>query len=214
MKAIATLAIVFLCFFNVQAQVTTGLPEKIDPTGKYMFYLHGAIVQSQGENAVSPTYGKYMYRDIVNKLASHGYNVISEVRPKDATVDGYATIVAKQVKTLLEKGVPAKNIVVVGASMGASITTQAAIQLHNKHLKFVVMGMCHEGGDDSDADKVCGNFLSIYESSDGAGSCVAYLKGRKCVSNFKEVVLKMGNAHGFLYQPYKEWVDPVVEFAK
>lgn len=214
MKAIAIFAILFLSIFSVQAQVTTGLPDKIDPAKKYMFYLHGAIVQSQGENAVSPTYGKYMYRDIVNKLSSKGYNVISEVRPKDATVDGYAKVVAIQVKGLQDKGVPAKNITVVGASMGASITTQVAIQLHNKDVKFVVMGMCDEGGDDSDGDKICGNFLSIYETSDSRGSCAAYLKGKPCISGFKEVKLNMGNAHGFLYQPYKEWVDPIVEFAK
>ncbi|MBZ0099623.1 MAG: hypothetical protein K8F30_11090, partial [Taibaiella sp.] len=57
---------------------------------KYVFYLHGAIVQQQGENAVSSTYGKYMYRAIVDSLKKNGFIVISEVRPKDATFDGYS----------------------------------------------------------------------------------------------------------------------------
>jgi hypothetical protein len=64
---------------------------------KYVFYLHGAIVQQQGENAVSSAYGKYMYRAIVDSLRTNGFIVISEVRPKDASFDAYCGKVAVQV---------------------------------------------------------------------------------------------------------------------
>lgn len=213
MKQIHLLLLLCLFTINVQAQVSTDVPAKIDKNKKYLFYLHGAIVQAQGENAVSPKYGKYQYRDIVNALSAKGYYVISEVRQKDATVEGYAKKVSEQVKALLDKGVPAGNIAVAGASMGASIATQAAIFTANKNVRYVVMGMCdEEDANDTDAKKICGNFLSIYESSDGPQSCERYLKGLPCVSAFKEVKLDMGNAHGFLYQPYKEWMEPLVQW--
>ena len=214
MKRLLSFLLILSATITTHAQVTTDVPAKVEKNKKYLFYLHGAIVQSQGEDAVSPAYGKYMYRDIVNALSKKGYHVISEVRPKDATVEGYAKKVSEQVKALLGKGVPAGNIVVVGASMGASIATQAAILTGNKDVKFVVMGMCDENDGSDDGQKICGNFLSIYEASDHARSCAKYLKGRACVSNFKEIELKMGNAHGFLYQPHKEWMEPLAQWIK
>lgn len=50
-------------------------------TKGYIFYLHGAIVQQQGADAVSSAYGKYEYRNIVTTLSKNGHTVISEVRP-------------------------------------------------------------------------------------------------------------------------------------
>ena len=194
------------------AQVTTDVPKTVDKNKLYVFYLHGAIVQYQGENAVSPTYGKYMYRAIIDSLSNYGYHVISEVRPKNATVNTYGEKVAEQVKTLINKGIPEKNIIVMGASMGASIATRAAEILANKNVRFVVMGMCNESDTGGDNGKICGNFFSIYEASDGPGSCANYLKNKPCISGFKEIKLTLGNGHGFLYQPYKEWLHPLVRW--
>lgn len=208
-KLLLLLAITIVHQFSA-AQVTTDVPETVDKNKLYVFYLHGAIVQYQGENAVSPAYGKYMYRAIVDSLSNYGYHVISEVRPKNATVNTYAEKVATQVKTLISKGIPAKNIIVMGASMGGSIATKTAEILANKNVRFVVMGICSGSGDDN--EKICGNFFSIYEASDGPGSCANTLKNKPCISGFKEIKLTMGNGHGFLYQPYKEWLHPLVHW--
>src|SRR4030067_991612 len=40
----------------------------IDPTKRYMFYLHGKVIEDQGIPAVSPEYGKYEYEAILEKL--------------------------------------------------------------------------------------------------------------------------------------------------
>lgn len=180
---------------------------------KYVFYLHGAIVQQQGENAVSSTYGKYMYRAIVDSLKKNGFQVISEVRSKDAGFDGYSGKVAIQLDSLLQAGVRPQNITVLGASVGAAMALEVAMITGNRQVNYALMGVCSDSSPRKyQQKKICGNFFSVYESSDGPGSCKELLFNRSCVSGFKEVKLNMGNGHGFLYQPYKEWLHPLVQW--
>jgi hypothetical protein len=180
---------------------------------KYVFYLHGAIVQQQGENAVSSAYGKYMYRAIVDSLKKNGFIVISEVRPKDVLFDAYCGKVAVQVDSLLLTGVRPQNITVLGASAGAAMALEVAMITANRQINYALMGVCSDTSPRKyQQKKICGNFFSVYESSDGPGSCKELLFNRSCVSGFKEVKLNMGNGHGFLYQPYKEWLHPLVQW--
>ena len=88
-------------------------PTSIDPSKRYLFYLHGRIIEGQGIPAVSPDYGTYEYEAILGKLTSFGFTVISEQRSKDADGMKYAEQVAGQVTKLLEAGVPTKNFTVV-----------------------------------------------------------------------------------------------------
>ncbi|MCB0696511.1 MAG: hypothetical protein KDC07_04055, partial [Chitinophagaceae bacterium] len=78
---------------------------------------------------------------------------------------------------------------------------------------YAIMGMCHDGTADNYADKkICGNFYSIFEASDGAGSCKTLLENKECTKGFEELELHMGNGHGFLYQPYHQWVQPLLQW--
>lgn len=182
-------------------------------TPKYVFYLHGAIVQQQGENAVSSAYGKYMYRAIVDSLKKNDFIVISEVRPKDVPLESYAGKVAVQVDSLLQAGVAPQNITVLGASVGAAMALEVAMITGNRQVNYALMGVCSDSSPRKyQQKKICGNFFSVYESSDGPGSCKELLFNRSCVSGFKEVKLNMGNGHGFLYQPHKEWLHPLVRW--
>ena len=49
----------------------------------------------------------------------------------------YAQKLASQIRELLQKGVPAKRITVIGASKGALIAMQVSTMLKNKDLNFV-----------------------------------------------------------------------------
>ena len=40
-------------------------PDVIDPAKRYMFYLHGKILEDQGIPAVSPEFGEYQYKEIL-----------------------------------------------------------------------------------------------------------------------------------------------------
>src|ERR1035437_3073952 len=88
----------------------------------YLFYLHGAIVEDQGPNAVSQQFGAYEYEGILNAFRKEKFTVISEVRAKNTVVTDYAKKVVRQIDSLLKTGVPANKITVLGGSKGAVIT--------------------------------------------------------------------------------------------
>ena len=215
--AFSAIALVFGLSIADGQSITTDIPEKIDVSKKYIIYLHGAIVQQLGaEKAVSPKHGRYEYNKILEAFRKRGFNVISEVRPKNTDVSKYAVKVSKQVKTLQKRGVSQENIILVGASLGAYITIEAADILKKEKVKFVLIGLCSEyalGYYSKHKNKLRGNFLSIYESSDEKGSCKPLFNPKHRKSKFAEVKLNMGNGHGFLYKPYDEWVIPLVNWA-
>jgi len=217
-KGSLLLSLLLLTNTLLQAQeIYTSLPKKINKSSRYLFYLHGRIIEEQGAHAVSPDYGSYEYLSILDTLSHHGFMVISEVRPKNTKEELYAEKLAMQIDSLLKKGVAAKNIYVLGASKGAYITLLTSKKVQNKFVNYAVMGVCsREDAGYWDANKAepCGNFLSIYEVSDPfGGSCDFLLAHVACTSGFQEVMLNMNNKHGFLYKPYAEWVNPLVDWA-
>jgi hypothetical protein len=194
-------------------------PESADPTKRYLFYLHGKIIEDQGIPAVSAHYGEYEYQAILEKLSRYGFVVVSEQRAKDTDAIKYARRVTKQVTSLLNAGIPAKNITVVGASKGAGITVYASHLLGNGELNFVIMAICHP--DVVEAFKreqifLYGNVLSIYDSVDEyAGTCqeLFFFSEGKGISQYQEIVLNVGTGHGILYQPLDDWIIPAVQWA-
>lgn len=195
-------------------------PDSIDPGERYLFYLHGKIIEDQGLPAISPDFGEYQYEEILAALSSYGFVVISEQRPKDANGILYAEEVTGEVTALLEAGVPANAITLVGASKGAGITIYVSHYLENEDINFVLMGICHPDVVDGLLQgqiSLYGNVLSIYDSVDNyAGSCqelFSYSEG-KGLSSHDEIILDMGMGHGILYQPLDEWISPAVNWAK
>jgi hypothetical protein len=214
MKSLIMLIFVLLVRVQDVAGQAPHASEKI-PQQKYLFYLHGGIVQEQGINAVSIQFGEYKYRNIVDTLKGFGYHVISEVRPKGTVEIDYAAKVAMQIDSLLRAKVLPENIIVVGASQGAYIAIEVSWKLKNPEVRYVIMALCWEYSLDYFSKyktELCGNFLSIYESSDRKGSCDDLLLNKSCKSGYKEIKLSMGNGHGFIFKPFREWVLPLVQW--
>ena len=196
-------------------------PHSIGVGNNYLFYLHGKIIEDQGIPAVSPEYGEYEYQEILERFSDFGFVVISEQRPKNTNSVEYAGRIVEQVATLLDAGVPAKNITIVGASKGAGIVIYTSYFLENEEINFVIMAICHP--DEVEYLKqhqifLYGNILSIYDSADHryAGSCqelFAFSEG-KGISRYEEIVLSIGTGHGILYQPLEEWIRPIVQWAR
>jgi hypothetical protein len=192
-------------------------PDSIDPAAKYLFYLHGKIIEDQGIPAVSPDYGEYEYEAILQKFVGYGFTVISEQRPKNTDGMNYAKRVSGQVTALLDAGVPAKNITVVGASKGGGIAIFISDLLENEEVNFVIMGACHP--DDVKILKqnnvsLFGNILTIRDSVDEfSGACGELFASTTGLVRHNELVLHIGSGHGILYQPLDEWVLPAVQWA-
>ena len=186
---------------------------------KYLFYLHGRIVEDQGPNAVSEEYGPYEYDNIVSTLVSKGYKVISEVREKNCDPLNYAEKVTKQIDSLLHIGIPANNITVLGASKGAFIAIQVSDLVQNKEVNYVLIAIFSE----SIAEilkktnvKLSGRVLHVYDYKDVLSASgekfINEFKGKE-FSDFKEVELKMGLGHGILYKPYDEWINLLLKWS-
>jgi hypothetical protein len=202
------------------ARLSYGFPASIDPAKRYLFYLHGKIIEDQGLPAISPDFGEYEYAAILEKLASYGFVVISEQRPKNTDPVAYAQKIVAQITLLLDAKVPPGQITVVGASKGAAIATLVSYQLKNEQANFVLIGTCHP---DTVAEwkqnqiTLYGNILSIYDFADHeySGSCQELFKlsAGKGLARHDEIVLQIGAGHGILYKPLDAWITPTVQWA-
>jgi predicted esterase len=184
---------------------------------RYLFYLHGAILENQGANAVSPEYGAYEYENILTTFRKEKFTVISEVRAKNTDVTTYAKKVVGQIDSLLKTGAPAKNITVIGASKGGMMTLYVSSFLKNKDVNFVILAGCFSDIANSTPQiNLCGNILSIHEKSDDIGRSCTELKNHspQAIPHYKEIELNTGLKHGFLYKPLPEWVSPSVKWAR
>lgn len=198
--------------------------QKVDPNGKYFFYLHGAILEMEGRNATSDRYGPYQYDSIIKHFEDRGLMVIEEVRAK-VKPHKYASKISMQVRRLMAAGVPASNICVGGFSKGGQITLLVASGMNEPDMAFVIMAGCGKGKYSRSYERFLGNkrgtrlkgrILSIYAGSDlDAQSCKAAFEqssGHGLI--FKEIRVKSNKGHGLFYQPRPEWVDPVAMWAK
>ena len=195
-------------------------PQEVRPADRYLFYLHGKIIEDQGLPANSPEFGEYRYSEILGALEAPGFRVISEQRSSGTNSDVYAHRIADQIDTLLAAGVPPGAITVVGASKGAAIAILVSNLVRNPEVNYVLLGGCnpptvaellHAG------IILSGNVLSIYDAPDVyAGSCKALLSAfaGSGVGRSSEIVLHVGTGHGILYQPLPEWVDPTLAWAR
>jgi hypothetical protein len=198
-----------------QANIFKGVPEKIDTRARYLFYLHGRIIEDKGTRAVHERHGAYEYEKILETFKGAGFVVISEARAKDTDIGQYAAKVVAQINALLKAGVAPRNITVVGASKGSYIAMNVSTLLKHREVNFVIMAGCGDETLKNQTLNLYGRVLSIYDASDnGPGTCESLFARSAGLSTRKEVKINLGLGHGFLYRPYKEWIEPAAEWAK
>lgn len=187
------------------------LPETIDPDARYVFYVHGKIIEDEGVNAVSPTFGPYEYTEILRYLAARGFTVISEVRTAHTDVDLFADKIAAQINLLRAKGVQNEHITVIGFSKGAWITLITSARLASPDLNFVLIGICTEALNEVPELLPIGRILSLYETSDEYGStCQPLIDRSPGVTDFVELTFNTGKGHGTFYTADPAWLDPAL----
>ena len=208
------LVLSFLSRGNAKS-VFPDVPDKIDTKARYLFYMHGRIVEIKGIRPTSERYGVYEYEKIVETLASKGFIVISEARKPRTNAKRYAEKVVSQVNRLLQAGVAPSHITVVGASKGSLIAMLVSTILRNQEVNFVFMAGCTDMVLYKFDIDFCGNVLSIYDYKDEiAGTCEKFFKNAAGITRYKEIKLNVGTGHGIVYKPLKEWIKPVVRWAK
>lgn len=211
----AILAIGFASMAAQAATVYTAFPDNVNPKQKYVFYTHGKVLEGNTDrpsNPNKPQWGVYDFPAVKEKLSDDGYNLIAYHRAKDTQPDQYADKLKHDVNTLIAKGVPAKNITLVGFSRGGEITILAASKLQNKALNVAILAGCTHSIQDDAHNRLYGNVLSIYEASDEVGSCQTIVNHSPGIAHFKEIKISTGQQHGAFFRPNPEWVVPLKQW--
>jgi len=204
----------FSSLTNAQA-IFEKLPKIIKANEHYVFYSHGLIVEGDNPKPVHGRFGKYDFPAIKNALADEKYNLIAYHRPLKTDPFKYASALSKQVTTLLNNGVAPKNITLIGFSRGGFITALASNLLANKALNFVIMAACTSRLAKNKELVIHGNLLSIYETTDGIGSCNDVIsRNPEAISSYKEVAITTGKEHGAFYTPDPAWLIPLKTWLK
>ncbi len=189
--------------------------ERIDPGGRYLFYLHGQIVEDQGPRPEHPQLGIYEYQAIRDTLAALGFSVISEARPAGTDVWTYARKVRGQVEQLLAGGVPPERITVAGHSKGGAIAILTSSLLQNDRINYVFLACCGDWMIANPRIDLRGRILSIYDVGDTfAFPCQRAFQHTDHPLDAREIQIDTGWGHGAFYRPMAEWLEPMVAWVE
>lgn len=203
-----------LCTSPQVQRVMARAPERPQPGTRYLFYLHGKIVEDQGPAAVSPEYGPYEFSAIVRQLADSGFAVISEVRAPDTDPELYADSLTGQVGRLLAGGVPPSDITVIGASKGSVIAMLVSSRL-TAPVRYVLLANCNDYIFRRFPLRLHGDVLSIYDAGDSLGqTCRPLFEQSPELGKRQEVRLETGLRHGIIFRPLEAWVRPALAWAR
>jgi hypothetical protein len=195
----------------MNADIIQHVPDDPDRTKRYLFYLHGLIVEEAGIRPKSEEHGYYEYQLILEELAREGFVVISEARKKGTEIKPYAENVVSQIRKLLSKGISPANITVVGASKGGIISAYISSMLREKEINYVFLAGLFEKCLTDENLKLYGKVLSIHDRSDKLSITPAlYFQRSEGLGRFEEIVLALDVGHGLIYRPYQEWIDPLL----
>lgn len=191
--------LVAIAFSSCNAQLPT----------KHIFYIHGRIIEQQGKNAVSEQFGKYEFDSIIAALKVENAIVHAEIRNSNVDYKLYALKVSKQIDELIQSGIEAKNITVIGASKGAIIACNIS-SLNTNAINYVFLAGNNDYQEMNNEWKFHGQVLCIYDSSDDiAGKNYDYWKAKdNFTTKFEQIELKTNLGHGFLYKPLNVWIEP------
>jgi hypothetical protein len=194
--------------------VLSAPPEKPETDARYVFYLHGKIVEDQGPHAESPEFGHYEYYAILRGLAESGLTVISEVRAANTDPEAYAAIVAAQVQHLITSHVHPSNITIIGASKGSVIAMLVSSHIR-AGVKYVILANCNNHVLRTYPLSLHGDVLSVYEASDPIGqTCRPLFEVSPELGKWREIRLETGLGHGFIFRPLNVWVKPAVAWVQ
>ncbi|MCP4673194.1 MAG: alpha/beta hydrolase [Desulfobacula sp.] len=205
-KIIFILAVLILFAGTVFAEVLQVVPDSPDITRNYLFYLHGRIVEGSDGRPVSSDYGPYEYYKILKAFSKEGFIVISEIRPENSDAESYSKKVGSCIISLIKKGVPPKNISVVGASKGGNITARVSSALQQPDISYVILAGLFAGSESERGLKLSGRVLSVHDLSDRFPiSPEDYFSRSPGIQAKKIIITKTGLGHGLLYRPHKKW---------
>ncbi|KGJ98092.1 alpha/beta hydrolase family protein [Thalassotalea sp. ND16A] len=214
-KTLAAAIISLICVFIAQAgEVYEDFPNEIKASEKYVFYSHGFIVEGDNPTPVSARWGTYQFPQIKTALSDEGYNLIAYHRAKGTDPYQFAKKLVDDFNALVSHGVLAENIYLIGFSRGGAITGLVSHYAKSSKLNMIILAGCGTLLRNNPQVDLYGQIYSIYETSDGVGSCQYVIDRSKQVTSFTEIAISTGKEHGAFYTPIEEWLSPVKNWIK
>lgn len=204
----------FLSSICIANTIYESFPSEINANEKYVFYSHGFIVEGKNPTPINSRWGIYDFPQIKKALSDENYNLIAYHRPKGTDPRVFAKKLTEDAMTLIKKGVKPENISFVGFSRGGAITVLTSHYLASDMVNFVILAGCSKFVKSNPELEVYGHVFSVFETSDGVGSCQFLIDRSKRVKSFKELSISTGKEHGAFYKPLPEWVVPVKKWLK
>jgi len=215
LKRISFILGICFCFNLFAGEIHETLPSTIDKNASYVFYSHGFIVEGDNPRPVHKRWGVYDFIAVKEALSDSSYHLIATHRPEKTDPFIYSEQLTSQVNKLIEHGVPASNISLVGFSRGGFITAITSSKLANKEVNFVILAACTSGLAKRSEIQIHGHLLSIFETTDTVGSCNDVVARKpELVRSYKELSITTNKEHGAFYRPIDEWLVPVKEWLK
>lgn len=209
-RSVVVLLVLFQSFCCGATNIHNKLPNDIAPNGRYVFYSHGYIVEGTNSKPEHPRWGVYDFPAIVKSLSALNATIIAEHRPANTDPFKHAQKLKRQVEHLIQQGVAAHNISLVGFSRGGFITATTSSLLANSQIKTVILAACTSSLSKHKEIVLHGKIFSIYETSDTVGSCDRVIeRSGKNVVSFEEISISTGQEHGAFYRPIDAWVLPL-----
>ena len=148
-------------------------------------------------------------------MSDNEYNLIAYHRPKGTDPFKHAKMLAANVKKLLENGVDANHITIMGFSRGAFITAITSHNLEETPVNTILLAACGRIVSSKYAHiKANGKLFSIFETTDGNGTCNKLKNRSNNLQSFEEISISTGKEHGAFYRPIPEWIIPVKRWIK
>ena len=204
----------FLSSSCIANNIFENFPREIKSNEQYVFYSHGLILEDQNPMPINPRWGMYNFPEIKTALSDDSYNLIAYHRPKGTDPRDFANKLADNANSLINKGVKPENITFIGFSRGGAITVLTSNFLASDKVNFVILAGCSKFVKNNSELEVFGNIFSVFETSDGVGSCQFLIDRSKKVKTFKEISITTGKEHGAFYNPLPEWIIPVKMWLK
>ncbi len=204
------------CAGSDEPRILERAPESPDAALHYLFYLHGRIIEVEGPDAVSPVFGRYEYHRILEAFAERGFVVVAEVR-EDGAGAVFVAETAEQVRGLLEAGVPADHITVMGFSKGGFLALGVSARVAHEGVGYAILAGCSRDAEWAErmGPQLRGRFLSLFDSADRLSpSCKSLFAHAEHVREKTEHVFDSGLDHGHFYSPREDWVDRVTAWAR
>jgi len=212
-KILAICIVLILSALISFAEMLKMPPDNPDPTRNYLFYLHGRIVEGSDGRPISPDYGPYEYHDILKAFSEKGFIVISEIRPINSDSEFYSQKVVSWIASLLKKGVPSRNISVVGGSKGGNIAARVSSALQQSDISYVILAGLFAGPESKRGLKLSGRVLSVHDSSDKFPiSPEDYFNKSPNIQAKRIIIIHTGLGHGLLYTPHEEWFSEALSW--